>query len=361
MSKKISAQVSESAIRGIVKEFFVGSTQGAFDPSSDRLKTLAATTVDPWVLRYDTFPVTDPNISSDAMLNPDIVPQNKYELEISLKQLFKDIEDTDVSDIFKQIKEIVEEILEEEGDEEMKDKIEESIRNEVRKLIKAQNKEPKEISEVRKAVRKIIAEALPTTGGLGGDFAGFSKKNIENDEEESEQKKKARTVSDVGGVPWEQLKAVSGHSGKGTSGIEQYVYGKPIEPGGPPLGGLVQRFADIIAAKAPSVQAYIDDETNRQKKGREGKGQLLAVRGMIVRDLIDEYIDYLESSGVLDPEDVEFMRNNPEAIETRPMFHDMLQKTVDDLESKEDPTDETKFVMSDLKKYLRDLKSKFGE
>ena len=371
--------VSESVIKETIKEFF--------DPSSSRMKQLARYTTDPWVLMYQTSPATDPNMATDAPLNPDIVPQNKRELEISLKELMKDIEDVDVPEIFKQIKEIIEELLEEEDEDEMKKEVNEAVRAKVRTLIEEAKNDTPAMINVRRSIRKMIKEAYSSkndtfnayqyhqdTSVYGKEYAesrlaageygtppGQQKQFDDDDEPKAPAGKKHRTVSDVGGSSWEPMKAISGHQGKGTSGIEQYVYGKPTRPGGPPEGGLVQDLMNVIAASAPIAAEYVKGSTQASRgAGDPEKGKVTAQRSQIVRDTINTYVDYLASSGVLEDDEIQFLKDNPEAVETRPLFHDMLKKAVDNL-SAEDKSGEMKQVVKKLNSYLRQLQSKFGE
>lgn len=339
--------VSEEAVKDLIKEFF--------DPGSDRMKSLARYTVDPWVLMYQTTPVTDPTVPQDHPLNPNIVPQNKREFEVSLKELMKDVEDVDVPQLFKQIKGIIEELLEEEDDEEMK-KANESVKSQLRKIIKESANDSPEMIKVRKLARKMIKEAIGSPNLSAVDYFGE-----DEPEDDKPRGNKHRTVSDVGGVPWEKMKSISGHQGKGTSGIEQYVYGKPNRPGGPPEGGLVQDLMNVIAASAPEVNDYVQSDTKASRgKGNPTKGNITAQRSQVVRGTIDAYVDYLASSGVLDDEEIEFLKDNPEAVETRPLFHDMLVQAADNL-AEEDKDGELESVIGQVRKYAKQLQSKFGE
>lgn len=336
MTKKIN----EALIKESLKEFF--------DPSSVRMKTLSRYTVDPWVLLYQTNPMTDRNTPFDSLLNNDIIPQNKRELEVSLKNLFSDIDDTDAPELFKKIKDSIDDYLDNEDQNQMK----ENVRSKARKIIsEGVEADTLEMKKVRMMVRKMVNEAISSVGLSNIDYFGDG-----DDEDERKPKgKQARTVGDVGGDAWDKLKAVSGHKGKGTSGIEQYVYGKPREPGGAPVGGLVQRFANIISAGAPSVQDYVDNQTKKSRSGEADRGRQQMMRGEVIRNLVDEYVGYLQSSEVLDDEEVEFMRDNPDAVETMPLFKSMLKKSIDRLDGKKDKSEDEKFLVKDLNAYLRDL------
>ena len=227
-------------------------------------------------LPVETSPITvnqvvDPQ-EPDVVIDPNFKPQSKVELLAALKNLIAKVSTDDISRTYDAIKLTVDNINKEEENTDMK-------------TLKDKHSQQKQLeSIIRSEIRKMLAEA-------GSLPQRMDPADIEADEDEREEvaARKFNTVSDVSGA---KLKEISQEFGLSIAGA--------------------RRLVDETMKKVKFLQTQMEDDD----------------RDLLVLSAVKDYIEMLESSGELTPEDVTLLVNNPSIISSLDGFREFFHKYV---------------------------------
>lgn len=265
--------VKEQAIRQMIREAMFSNCDVESDDVYDS-PVAVSDVVDPSAV------VTDPD-------NPNFIPQNKLELQMSLSTLVSNIPDDKLGDVYSVVKDAVESAS---SMQDVKEKPE-------------MKKDTKVEALVRAHVRKMLREAAgghaegPSSGGLG-DVIGSARGKIPcekcdgigTDSEtgseckacdgsgEVEASKKYDTVKDVGGATLQQV----------ATSIGQKSAGK------------INDMIDSAMDKVRDRVQYLPNETINKIYST-------------VMKAYDDYVQELIGTGELTPADIQFLVDHPDA------------------------------------------------
>lgn len=259
MTNRIVAK--EEAIRELVR--------GALDSGDGKLTTDEPTNVSP---------VVDPSAAQTDPINPNFVPRTKQELDLTLKNLIKNLPDDKMPGIYKAIKQAIDADKELNSQEEtmkntqgtnQKNHVEEAVRKAVRGYL------------INKKVRAALTEAP------------IDPADIQADEEESEfdaegKPRKFSTMTDVGGGTFEEIAKELNFS---VAGAKQAV--------------------DKALKKAQFLGKIDKDELD-----------------IMVLTTMNDYIKMLAKTGELTGADVQLMKDHPDIVRELDGFREYLHNAV---------------------------------
>lgn len=156
--------VSEAALRGLIRESLVTPTEGVFECLGDCMPVLVNPTVDSPLARAD-----------GNIVDVEFVPHDVTELEVSVRQLVKDLPDEVVPELYAKMLELVQDVKDSDaglGRDKNGDI------GEMGKMSDTTVKLGKTESVIREAIRKIIAEERPSWKFNDPAKAKFRDKNL---------------------------------------------------------------------------------------------------------------------------------------------------------------------------------------
>jgi len=260
--------VSELALRDLIKEVLGNNEYGAVHiPESKEEPVNVNDVIDL------SAAVTDPG-------NDDQKPNSRAELQVAINTLSKDIPDDQVSDVYDKLKSAI--IM---TDKEDKDRNEgpkeKTIGDEMTK------KDTHVESMIRNAVRTILNEIVPKASYESVPWDYGSK-----DDEEQEKTSKYSTMSDVEGMSIDD--------------ISMELFGKKLRN--------TKNIVDKTLEKASWLGGMV--------KGAPEELEIMTLTAL------SEYIEYLKSSGEIDDEEVQLLKDHPEIIRELSGFREFFEPYV---------------------------------
>lgn len=266
--------VNEDAVRQLVNEALDGVGFGDLTvPDQDPITPNA---------------VVDPSAAQTSPFDKNVVPNNRVELDVALKQLSKDVPDEMVPSVYKAAKSAI------------------SIEKEKRVEGDAmKTKKPQNVEEtIRREVRKVLREMTPR---FDASFSGYEH-GPDTDDDDDDDKKPKRAykttaiggMHDVGGASFDEIAQELGFS---VAGAKQAV--------------------DKSLLKAQWVGKLSEEDPD----GLE----------IMVLTAMNDYINKLAKTGELTPADVELMKNHPEIVRELDGFREFLHTTIKRARKAENP------------------------
>jgi len=302
-------------------------------------------------------PVVDPSAALTDPSNPDFKPATKPELLASLSAIVSGIDDEKIPDVYDAIKHSMT-VDTDESDEDVKmsnKKVEESLRQQVRKIIRESNVKSEEMrleetvrSQVRKAIKEMfLSETAPTT-----PLQKKPRKRLPSAaEQEAAAEKWRATAEQDAAAAAEYLKNMEGNKPKvyppGLSGVPKpdknyFKLSSAAE------SALSKLFADPVKMRKKNLTMTDIEGTGLLELAREfgytnPNGVLQWINNKIlpkmrkrienyeqfdvdIEEIKKQYIDELESTGIISAKDAALMRNDPKGVEELDSFRVYFNK-----------------------------------
>lgn len=308
---KMKTTISKKAVRELVKSLFESTS--ATTPTTPTTSSSS--------LQDDSNPiepndVIDPLESITNPDNKDFKPRNKSELQVAIKAITKNIEDTDSPKVYEKI---VDAVNSDKGKTSMKkstssSQIENHIRSIVRKHI---NEEMVKSGKKPKMNGPIIGDLPPVKkipyGVHGGEYNARLEKN----------KKDLQTT----------LK--KGNFDISVSGEDEDDFGAESKPKGRKFNTMTDvsgtGFADIAKELGFSV-AGAKQAVDKALLKSQWVAQMSLDNPddleIIVLSSMNDYIKMLAKTGELSPDDIKLMKSNPEIVRELDGFREFLDKAL---------------------------------
>lgn len=282
-------KTKKSALRGLVSEVMFGS-------GMQRTSYEQPVSDEPPVKQSERSSIEDIRSPVDPPTeDPDYVPSNRHELSAAAAKMANALDDSIVAKYYEELKRLTKRALDGDlTDEKTKTEDEPVPIVPGSSTMNADDDATKTEAAVRKQVAKVIAEV----GGLsfsGWDYTDDDDEEDEDDfmsDKEPKKRKKSTTVTDVSGASLDQIARELGFAA--------------------PIGA--KAFIDRTLEKFKHLFVL------RQEDPIEFDKFLLMG--------VNEYIEYLQSSGELTPEDVELMKRNPAIVVELDGFREYVHKFV---------------------------------
>lgn len=227
-------------------------------------------------------PVVDPKSKVSGLgmpVNPAFVPSNKVELMYGIESHLKDIDELDIPNLFDAIKKTIEDFEDNQEEPEGTAKMEKN----------------EQLEALRKVVKKMISETLSEAW-----------KDLDKDDDDSD---------------W-----AAADEKEGFSEIEPELPEVPGSAGGEEDYSRPMDFAEIakeLGFNSPrGAQGIVDTVISKLRF-------LMSIpeeaRDFLVLVALDDYIEYLKSSGEVTDEDETLLRAHPEMIQELPGFREHMQ------------------------------------
>ena len=273
-------------------------------------------------------PVVDPSAALTDPANPDFKPTDRAELKAALSAIISDISDDSVPGVYDSIKNAIDvPDTDDKGDKEMSNtKVEAVVRAAVRKLLRENYINEESAAEKRERLAKekwaqypsgeearekflsgggqitkvptgvgVTRATTPDPAAVKSLRSSLSTMQLDPEDSKDASAKKNMMVSDTGGEGLKELAAEFGF--KNPNGVLQWI----------------NKVVDKMKVRLENFEQY--------------QVAVLEIMNQFLDDMSKPYMDgKKELPPLIEPEDVELMKSNPELVEELPLFREYLSK-----------------------------------
>lgn len=275
--------VTATAIREMVNEVLDNKEYGLpYTPEEDEAPVVVDATVDP------SAAVTKPG-------DPTFNPSDNRELSVAIHDIVKTIPDESIGPFYKRVKQVVDDMLDGRDDLDAKRPTHKTNTKPGEDVMKNEDKKIEET--IRRAVRKILIEMNQNDEELAPTGTGTTvpagEASAETKPAKSTRKWGEKASSGLGTqlTPWKDV----------ASGMTDYLRStgdlKADMPGLSVSGA--KQMGDKAFRKARFIDSMFRSEEEKQA---------------YMMDLVNQYIDHLDTSGELTDDDFALMRDNPDIV-----------------------------------------------